>query len=180
MRALSKRDSMYSVGNQIGVGKESGKFTTWKSFVTSNVELDIYIVADAEGKEMVLKLHRFANHIFYSRLSHLFGSPRLGRVSFRAIKEKRDYLGKRKSASWMYMSRLAAQKEWAFMKVCEDKLSMRFWISICSRFYTNTVSLSRSPSTKLAIVSLWDSKMPIHCKAMKYAVDEIYIDPLHF
>lgn len=25
MRALSKRDSMYSVGNQIGVGKESGK-----------------------------------------------------------------------------------------------------------------------------------------------------------
>ena len=25
MRALSKRDSIYSVGNQIGVGKESGK-----------------------------------------------------------------------------------------------------------------------------------------------------------
>jgi RIO-like serine/threonine protein kinase len=42
---------------------------------------------------------------------------RLGRISFRAIKEKRDYMGKRKSASWMYMSRLAAQKEWAFMKV---------------------------------------------------------------
>ncbi|KAF8807472.1 RIO1-domain-containing protein [Phlegmacium glaucopus] len=86
MRALSKRDSMYSVGNQIGVGKES----------------DIYIVADSEGNEMVLKLHR------------------LGRVSFRAIKEKRDYLGKRKSASWMYMSRLAAQKEWAFMKILHE------------------------------------------------------------
>lgn len=26
MRALSKRDSMYSVGNQIGVGKEAGGF----------------------------------------------------------------------------------------------------------------------------------------------------------
>lgn len=25
MRAMSKRDSVYSVGNQIGVGKESGK-----------------------------------------------------------------------------------------------------------------------------------------------------------
>lgn len=86
MRALSKRDSLYSVGNQIGVGKES----------------DIYIVADSEGKEMVLKLHR------------------LGRISFRAIKEKRDYMGKRKSASWMYMSRLAAQKEWAFMKVLHE------------------------------------------------------------
>ncbi|KAG7099283.1 hypothetical protein E1B28_001142 [Marasmius oreades] len=83
MRAMSKRDTMNSVGNQIGVGKES----------------DIYIVADAQGKEMVLKLHR------------------LGRMSFRTIKQNRDYLGKRKSASWMYMSRLAAQKEWAFMKV---------------------------------------------------------------
>ncbi|KAL5534148.1 hypothetical protein ACEPAG_609 [Sanghuangporus baumii] len=86
MRALSKRDSMYSVGNQIGVGKES----------------DIYVVADSEGKQMVLKIHR------------------LGRVSFRAIKEKRDYMGNRKSASWMYMSRLAAQKEWAFMKVLHE------------------------------------------------------------
>ncbi|KAF9481363.1 atypical/RIO/RIO2 protein kinase [Pholiota conissans] len=86
MRALSKRDSMYSVGNQIGVGKES----------------DIYMVADAEGNEMVLKLHR------------------LGRVSFRAIKQKRDYLGKRKSASWMYMSRLSAEKEWAFMKILSE------------------------------------------------------------
>jgi len=86
MRAMSKRDTMTSVGNQIGVGKES----------------DIYIVANAEGEEMVLKLHR------------------LGRISFRAIKEKRDYMGKRKSASWMYMSRLAAQKEWAFMKVLHE------------------------------------------------------------
>ncbi|CDO76638.1 hypothetical protein BN946_scf184868.g52 [Trametes cinnabarina] len=83
MRALSKRDSVYSVGNQIGVGKES----------------DIYIIADKEGQEMVLKLHR------------------LGRISFRAIKSKRDYMGKRKSASWMYLSRLSAEKEYAFMKV---------------------------------------------------------------
>ena len=60
---------------------------------------DIYVVADAEGVQRVLKLHR------------------LGRVSFRAIKSKRDYLQKRKSASWMYMSRLAATKEYAFMKV---------------------------------------------------------------
>ncbi|KAF8640834.1 hypothetical protein AX17_000483 [Amanita inopinata Kibby_2008] len=86
MRALSKRGAVHSVGNQIGVGKES----------------DIYIVADDDGKEMVLKMHR------------------LGRISFRAIKQKRDYLGNRKSASWMYMSRLAAQKEYAFMKVLYD------------------------------------------------------------
>ncbi|KAK1923118.1 putative Rio2p serine kinase [Papiliotrema laurentii] len=62
-------------------------------------ESDIYVVKGEDGVERVLKLHR------------------LGRISFRAIKEKRDYLGKRKSGSWMFMSRLAAQKEFAFMKV---------------------------------------------------------------
>ena len=29
-------------------------------------------------------------------------------------------MGKRKSASWMYMSRLAAEKEWAFMSVLHE------------------------------------------------------------
>ena len=81
--------------------------------------VDIYVVADAEGNEMVLKIHRSVARISdtpqsFSSFVLLF---RLGRVSFRAIKEKRDYMGKRKSASWMYMSRLAAQKEWEFMKV---------------------------------------------------------------
>jgi RIO-like serine/threonine protein kinase len=61
--------------------------------------IDIYIVANEDDKQLVLKLQR------------------LGRVSFRSIKSKRDYLQKRKSASWMYMSRLAAMKEYAFMKV---------------------------------------------------------------
>ncbi|CAO3668015.1 unnamed protein product [Umbelopsis ramanniana] len=83
LKTFSKRGSVFSVGNQIGVGKES----------------DIYIVANEDDKQLVLKLQR------------------LGRVSFRSIKSKRDYLQKRKSASWMYMSRLAAMKEYAFMKV---------------------------------------------------------------
>ena len=83
VRALSKRKSIYSVGQRIGVGKES----------------DIQLVANEEGEARVLKLHR------------------LGRISFRKIKEKRDYMGNRKSASWMYMSRLAAEKEYEFMKV---------------------------------------------------------------
>ncbi|KAL5640965.1 hypothetical protein ACGC1H_001442 [Rhizoctonia solani] len=62
-------------------------------------ESDIYVTSDTDGNQMVLKIHR------------------LGRVSFRAVKEKRDYMGKRKSASWMYLSRLGAKKEWEFMKV---------------------------------------------------------------
>ncbi|RUS19656.1 hypothetical protein BC937DRAFT_87146 [Endogone sp. FLAS-F59071] len=86
LKTFARRGSVYSVGNQIGVGKES----------------DIYIVANEEDQQLVLKLQR------------------LGRVSFRSIKSKRDYLQKRKSASWMYMSRLAAMKEYAFMKVLHD------------------------------------------------------------
>ncbi|GAA6036724.1 hypothetical protein JCM8097_003448 [Rhodosporidiobolus ruineniae] len=85
-RTFAKRDTIYSVGNQIGTGKES----------------DIYVVADEDGAQMVMKIHR------------------LGRMSFRAIKSKRDYLRKGQSASWMYMSRLAAIKEFAFMKVLHD------------------------------------------------------------
>jgi len=85
-RTFAKRDTIYSVGNQIGTGKES----------------DIYVVADNDEAQYVMKIHR------------------LGRMSFRAIKSKRDYLKKGQSASWMYMSRLAAIKEFAFMKVLYD------------------------------------------------------------
>lgn len=48
---------------------------------------------------MVLKLHR------------------LGRTSFRNVKEKRDYLGNRLASSWLYLSRLSAIREYSFMKL---------------------------------------------------------------
>jgi RIO kinase 2 len=78
----TKGSIVYSVGNQIGVGKES----------------DIYVCASETGKQLVLKIHR------------------LGRISFRTVKANRDYLRNRQSGSWMYMSRLAALKEYEFMK----------------------------------------------------------------
>jgi RIO kinase 2 len=61
-------------------------------------ESDIYEVINDKGERMVLKIHR------------------LGRTSFRAVKSKRDYLIGRQSASWLYMSRLAALREFAYMK----------------------------------------------------------------
>jgi RIO kinase 2 len=78
----TKTSVIYSVGNQIGIGKES----------------DIFVCASETGKQLVLKLHR------------------LGRISFRTVKANRDYLRNRNSGSWMYMSRLAAIKEYEFMK----------------------------------------------------------------
>jgi len=91
LRTLVKNDVLHAVGQQIGVGKES----------------DIVIVtgpslADGEPERRILKMHR------------------LGRISFRNVKEKRDYLGKRKTSSWMYLSKLAAAKEIAFMQILHD------------------------------------------------------------
>ncbi|KAL9342817.1 hypothetical protein Peur_063248 [Populus x canadensis] len=65
-------------------------------------ESDIYEVASEDGTVLAMKLHR------------------LGRVSFRAVKSKRDYLRHRSSFNWLYLSRLAALKEFAFMKALEE------------------------------------------------------------
>jgi RIO kinase 2 len=81
-----KQKVVYSVGNQIGVGKES----------------DIIVVAHSTGAQRILKIHR------------------LGRISFRTVKTNRDYLRHRHTGSWMYMSRLAAMKEFAFMKALRE------------------------------------------------------------
>ncbi|KAL5227304.1 hypothetical protein ABZP36_015569 [Zizania latifolia] len=61
-------------------------------------ESDIFEVATEDGTVLAMKLHR------------------LGRTSFRAVKSKRDYLAHRRSFNWLYLSRLAALKEFAFMK----------------------------------------------------------------
>ncbi|XP_066591960.1 uncharacterized protein RIOK2 [Prorops nasuta] len=66
-------------------------------------ESNIYIVADEEGNPVCLKLHR------------------LGRTCFRNIKGKRDYHQHRKSASWLYLSRISATREFAYMKALYDR-----------------------------------------------------------
>ncbi|XP_054843235.1 serine/threonine-protein kinase RIO2 isoform X2 [Eublepharis macularius] len=87
LKTLSSRQVICSVGNQMGVGKES----------------DIYIVANEEEEQLALKLHR------------------LGRTSFRNLKNKRDYHKHRHKMSWLYLSRLAAMKEFAYMKALHDR-----------------------------------------------------------
>ena len=76
-----------------------GKVTGIGRKIGVGKESDVYMAVDGEGKELAIKFHR------------------LGRISFRAIKRKRDYLKHRQNASWLYMSRLAALKEFAFMQV---------------------------------------------------------------
>lgn len=71
-----------TIGNQIGVGKES----------------DVFLGQDGQGRLVAVKFHR------------------LGRTSFRSIKRNREYHQHRQHASWLYLSRLAAIKEFAYMK----------------------------------------------------------------
>ncbi|XP_037536390.1 serine/threonine-protein kinase RIO2 [Nematolebias whitei] len=87
LKTLCSREVILSVGNQMGVGKES----------------DIFIVASPNGEQYALKLHR------------------LGRTSFRNLKNKRDYHKHRKNMSWLYLSRLSAMKEFAYMKALYDR-----------------------------------------------------------
>lgn len=83
LKSMLNRNTIYSVGTTIGVGKES----------------DIYSTSDVSGHKKVLKIHR------------------LGRTSFRTVKNNRDYLRNKSSGSWMYLSKLAANKEYQFMEV---------------------------------------------------------------
>ncbi len=142
LKTLSSRDAILSVGNQIGVGKESGLgqflfeftdfflmnikyspstsniFTYPKGKFSRTINLfhisDIYIVANAEGEQFALKLHR------------------LGRTSFRNLKNKRDYHKHRHNMSWLYLSRLSAMKEFAYMKVI-SKYSKRIFSLLCEQ-----------------------------------------------
>jgi len=93
---LKSRGLVAALGDRIGTGKES----------------DVYVAACPGGKQVVLKFHR------------------LGRTSFRAVKNKRDYfmvnaVTKNKNGkesfrqqpnSWLFLSRISALKEFAFMK----------------------------------------------------------------
>ncbi|KAI5962648.1 rio2 [Candida pseudojiufengensis] len=86
LKSMLNRDTLYSVGSTIGVGKES----------------DIFSISDPQGTQKVLKIHR------------------LGRTSFKTVKNNRDYLKNKSTSNWMYLSRLAAAKEYQFMTILYD------------------------------------------------------------
>lgn len=66
-------------------------------------ESNIYTVGNEEGTPLCLKLHR------------------LGRICFRNVREKRDYHGNRHKMSWLYLSRISATREFAYMKALYDR-----------------------------------------------------------
>jgi len=77
--------------------------TSFGNQIGTGKESNIYVVGDQEGRTTCLKLHR------------------LGRTCFRKVKEKRDYHKNRKSMNWLYLSRISATKEFAYMKALKDR-----------------------------------------------------------
>ena len=80
---------------------------------------------------------------------------RLGRTSFRKIKEKRDYHKHRNNASWLYLSRIAAAKEFAFMKVCFKNQSRLNCLCKCSYVWLTDFDKVKEGRSSL--------KIPINC-----------------
>ena len=66
-------------------------------------ESDVYVGTNDQHQRYIIKLHR------------------LGRTCFRKVTLKRDYLKSGNKTNWIYLSRLAALREFAFMKVLHEK-----------------------------------------------------------
>jgi RIO kinase 2 len=62
-------------------------------------ESDVYAAMSPEGRQIAVKFHR------------------LGRLSFRQIRRTRRYLQERRHVSWLYASRLAAEREFHALKI---------------------------------------------------------------
>ncbi|XP_075146791.1 RIO kinase 2 [Haematobia irritans] len=80
-----------------------GSVSSFGNQIGIGKESNIYVVADEEGTPICLKLHR------------------LGRTCFRNIKAKRDYHGRRHKASWLYLSRISATREFAYMTALYER-----------------------------------------------------------
>ena len=102
IKTLVTRGVIRSFGTQIGTGKESNIYSVMGSSDKDDNN-DIQEIEDIEEEELCLKLHR------------------LGRTCFRKIREKRDYHKGRKQMSWIYLSRISATKEFAYMKALYDR-----------------------------------------------------------
>jgi RIO kinase 2 len=96
LNAFVKRKSIGAIGDEVGVGKESVIFEAIR-----HPELAI-----GEPVPVIIKFHRE------------------GRTSFKQVKRVREHLGEREHFSWIYASRLAAEREYKVMNMLYPKVSI--------------------------------------------------------
>lgn len=134
LHSFSQRGTIESVSRQIGVGKEAdvylvnGRRLKIDSDADTDTETNQKAVSknrDEDSNARALRLHLLRKEeeremdgnleVFIVKIE------RLGRTSFRTVKTNRDYQGNRKHISWMYLSKLAAEKEWAFLQALHSQ-----------------------------------------------------------
>lgn len=112
-------------------------------------ESDVYIAGDSHLNDVVLKFHR------------------LGRTSFRKLKEKRDYHKRRHYCSWLYLSRIAAIKEFSFLKALYSrKFPVPRPVDVCR----HTVVMGLVEGTTLCHVDRVDNPGALYEKLMSLIV----------
>lgn len=131
LRALVRRGVLAAVGRPLGVGKEADVVlaTPSQDLLDAHPEFADDLCAGAAGadgdanKAATLAASAVGEDPADDEPQPLVAMKlhRLGRTSFRAVKAKRDYMAHRKAASWIYLSRLAAVKEYAFMCALHER-----------------------------------------------------------
>lgn len=110
LHTFMKSGQICDLGSMIGVGKESDVYLAVAGETCGRVMDKTEDGANKErnaedlpahGDYIVIKFHR------------------LGRTSFRKVREKREYHQGRKTCSWLYLDRLAAKREYEMMQVSE-------------------------------------------------------------
>ncbi|CAL8070212.1 unnamed protein product [Calicophoron daubneyi] len=104
LHQLFKSQQLADLGSMIGAGKESDVYAgiagplCGRPLNEAEPEPSLLAGIPELGTPVVVKFHR------------------LGRTSFRKVREKREYHQHRNTCSWLYLDRLASQREYLMMK----------------------------------------------------------------
>ncbi len=142
IHSLIKQGILFKIGSKIGVGKESDVYLCYVKSINSEISdeqyneikqnlLENYKEEDEneedekeeEENEEEEEKSYFQNNLPANLPMKLEGDltiaciklARLGRTSFRAVKNKRDYVKQQTHYNWLYLSRLSAQNEYKNM-----------------------------------------------------------------
>ena len=137
---------------------QRGQITGIAQKIGVGKEADIYLATNDKGEDMVIKFHR------------------LGRTSFKAVKNKRDYSKGKITTNWLYLSRLSAQKEFAFMKALYEK---KFPVPVPVDSNRHCVLMSRVKGTLLANVKEINDPVNVFNQGIELAVKLAEVGMIH-
>lgn len=153
IHTLIKKGILVKIGSKLGVGKESDVFICYVKSTGheisdedyNKIKEDIYTEKakreneeeeddkDEENEEQEQEEVSYFQNDLPKTIQSTDGDltiaviklARLGRTSFRAVKEKRDYIKNQTHYNWLYLSRLSAKNEYKYMTgLCNAKFAV--------------------------------------------------------